>query len=433
LTTDDLAGLVAMLGRLASDAGDAERIDRIRLLEEIKGACAAAQAREAVAFKASQVAAQRAAGVRAEKLGAGVAGQVALARRESPVRGGRLVGLAEALVGELPHTMAELAAGRLSEWRATLVARETACLTVEQRGVVDAELAAVPGGLASLGDSGLVARARQIAYRLAPEAFTARAAKAAADRRVTLRPAPDTMTQLTGLLPVAQGVAVFAALAGAADAARSRGDARSRGQVMADTLVQRVTGLAAAGAVPVEVQLVITDATLLDGDPAPGWVAGYGPVPAPVARGLVRDLDRDARAWLRRLFTAPDTGALVAMESTRRRFTAALRRMVVAADQTCRTPWCDAPIRHVDHVVPARDGGPTSFANGQGLCEACNQVKEAPGWTHQPTQHARRAAVTTTTPTGHRYPSPTPSLTPPRPARPPTRIDYSSPELRLAS
>ena len=49
---------------------------------------------------------------------------------------------------------------------------------------------------------------------------------------------------------------------------------------MADTLVARVTGQADATAVPVEIQLVVTDRTLLAGDatPAlrPGLRAGTG-------------------------------------------------------------------------------------------------------------------------------------------------------------
>ena len=46
----------------------------------------------------------------------------------------------------------------------------------------------------------------------------------------------------------------------------------------------------------------------------------------------------------------------------------------------CRTPGCNAPVRHYDHVVRASDGGPTSADNGQGLCERCNYVKETWGW-----------------------------------------------------
>ena len=40
--------------------------------------------------------------------------------------------------------------------------------------MVDAELAALPGGLADLGDRGTEAAARRIAYRLEPAGFTAR-------------------------------------------------------------------------------------------------------------------------------------------------------------------------------------------------------------------------------------------------------------------
>ncbi|MFB0836357.1 HNH endonuclease, partial [Arthrobacter halodurans] len=87
---------------------------------------------------------------------------------------------------------------------------------------------------------------------------------------------------------------------------------------------------------------------------------------------------REARVWLRRLYTSPTTGQLIAMDSRARIFPEGIRRLLAARDRTCRTPWCDAPLRHHDHVVPARSGGPTSAANGEGLCEACNYAKEAP-------------------------------------------------------
>ncbi len=51
-------------------------------------------------------------------------------------------------------------------------------------------------------------------------------------------------------------------------------------------------------------------------------------------------------------------------------------------------PFCDAPIRHIDHITPRSEGGQTSAANGQGLCERCNHAKQAPGWT-QKTPHDR--------------------------------------------
>lgn len=192
---------------------------------------------------------------------------------------------------------------------------------------------------------------------------------------------------------------------------------------MADTLMERLTGQAIAAAVPVEVTLVMTDTTLLsrsDG-PArdePAQLLGLGPVPAPIARDLLRDTT--AQVWLRRVFTHPEDGALVAMESRRRRFPDGLRRLLVLRDQTCRTPWCDARIRHTDHVVPAEAGGPTSAANGQGLCEACNHTKTLPGWHARPAPGGAGHSVKITTPTGHTYTSRPPLLSGQRPRGRPT-------------
>jgi hypothetical protein len=412
---------------------DAARVDQLQTLEMLKAAAAAAQARVTAAFEASQRAAQEAAGVSSRKVGAGIGAQVALARRESPQRGGRLVGLARALVTEMPHLHAAMSAGLVTEWRATLAVRETGCLSSEDRGVVDAELAATPGGIGAMGDAAIVAAARRIAYRLDPHGFTARAARAAGERRVTIRPALDTMALVTGLLPVREGVAVYAALTRHADTVRAGGDDRSRAQIMADTFVERLTGQATATGVPVEVQLVIPAGSLLDlqdqsgdqdHDPqVPAWVHGYGPVPAPLAREWLRDTD--AQVWLRRLFTRPGRGQLVAMDSRRRVFTGRLRRLVVLRDQVCRTPWCDAPVRHVDHPRPFAVGGATTAKNSQGLCEACNYAKEAVGWRARPVGDG---VIETRTPTGHRYDSPPPPLTgasPPPRGRPPTRLELS--------
>ncbi len=274
MTTGDLASMVGVLARLEARVEDAERIDRIRLLEELKSAAAAAQAVETTAFVASQKGAQVDAGVRAKDVGKGVAAQVALAKRESPARGRRYAGWAAVLTTELPGTFAELAAGRISEWRAQVVARETGWLSAEHRAVVDAELAP---RLEQLGDRQVEAEAKKLAYRLDPHGFVARQARAEQDRRVSLRPAPDTMSILSGLLPVAQGVAVFAALGRRADSLRAEGDGRSRGQIMADTLVERVTGQATASAVGVEVKLVMTDQTLFNHG------EGSTPTPRPVS------------------------------------------------------------------------------------------------------------------------------------------------------
>ena len=432
MASRDVVAMTTAVRTLGSPESESvELIEQIARLEELKGAVAAAQVRATAVFAARQRAERQATGATAADAGKGIGAQIALARRESPYWGARHLGLAEALVHELPHTLAALEAGEITEWRATLIVRETACLTIESRRQVDAELANRPGGLGALGDCEVVKEAKRISYRLDPHAVTKRASKAANDRHVTLRPAPDTMTWLGALLPAREGVAAYAALSKAADTARATGDERSRGQLMADTLVERLTGQAAADAVPVEVHLVMTDQTLLAGDSEPADLDGVGPIPAPMARNWLRgddtDPDNEAKVWLRRLFTSPSSGQLVAMESRRRCFDGQLRRFIITADRTCRTPWCDAPIRHIDHPMRAGDGGPTSADNAQGLCEACNYARESVGW--RTIRHPNRA-IDTVTPTGHTYRShPPPPLGGAPPADPEPVAERRRPNL----
>jgi len=391
-------------------ADESALIERIYELERIKCAAAAGQARASAALDAARRAAEAAAGTPAAQRGRGVAAEIALARRDAPVRGGRHLGFAKALVHEMPHTLAALECGALSEWRATLIVRESACLDVEHRRTLDAELCADPAGLDGMGDARVTAAAKAIAYRLDPHAVVERAAKGENERTVTIRPAPDTMTYLTALLPVAQGVSMYAALRREADA---RCDGRSRGQVMADTLVERVTGRTATVPVPTAVNLVVSDETLLGGDDAPADLCGYGPIPAAVARAMVSGAvtDRRSHATLRRLYAHPRTGALVAMESRARLFPRGLAAFIELRDQRCRTPYCDAPIRHRDHAKPWAEGGPTTAENGLGLCERCNYTKEGAGWrvsTSIDENHMHTAEFVTPTGTTYR------SVCPPR-------------------
>jgi hypothetical protein len=95
------------------------------------------------------------------------------------------------------------------------------------------------------------------------------------------------------------------------------------------------------------------------------------------------------------------------MDTRRRLFTTNQRKFIALRDQTCRTPWCDAPIRHTDHVRPANHGGKTSVSNGAGLCAACNFAKQAPGWTARPGPSGHIDLIT---PTGHHYRSRPPAL-----------------------
>jgi hypothetical protein len=141
--------MLSALSDIDPGLDDPARVDQIRLLEELKSAAAAAQARVTAAFVKYQRAEQAAAGVKPERIGRGIAGQIALAKRCSPAFAQRYIGFAMILTRELPATFAALAAGQTSEWRALLVARETAWLSRADRAAVDAEIGPQ---LARLGD-----------------------------------------------------------------------------------------------------------------------------------------------------------------------------------------------------------------------------------------------------------------------------------------
>ena len=158
--------------------------------------------------------------------------------------------------------------------------------------------------------------------------------------------------------------------------------------------------------------LVMADTTLVGDDEEPAWLDGYGPVPAGVACRLTGDAvaDAEGKATLRRLYRHPSSGQLVAMESRARIFPKGLAAFIGLRDQTCRTPYCNAPIRHCDHAVPDRDGGPTSALNGLGECEACNYAKDAPGWTVTTSEQDGAHTAQFRTPTGATYQSTAPPL-----------------------
>lgn len=383
-------------------------VDELRELESLKCAAEARQARLALKLDAAQRRRAQAAGVEREDRSRGVASQVALARRASPHRGRQMLSLARHLEAELPHTLAAFDAGRISEWRATIIARESACLDREQRAIVDQTIAGDLDALEAMGDRELASACRTLAAERDPGAVAARRRRAETERRVSLRPAPDSMVYLTTLLPVAEGVSTYAALKAAGQQMVSDGESSSLGQAMADTLVRRVTG-SPNGVVPLSLRITISDRALFAGAHDTAILGEFGPIAAGHARSLISDaFDAEQRVWFKSLYTDVD-GNLTAMDSTARRFPAGIAEILDLRDQTCRTPWCDAPIKHHDHIRPARAGGPTSVTNGQGLCEACNQAKEATGWTAHVIDDDRHT-VRTTTPTGHTYSSTAPPL-----------------------
>ncbi|WP_275003207.1 HNH endonuclease, partial [Promicromonospora iranensis] len=357
-------------GGLTSRRVQAEWVDLLGELEAVKNTIAAVQGRLAVALDEATKADEAVQGLRVERRGRGVPNQVGAALRVSPHAGGSFLGVARVWVTQMPHTFDALRTGVLSQWRATLLVRETSHLGVEDRARIDEELCgpAHRAMLASMGTRRLVARIKELASELDVHACVKRNAKAVGERCVSVRPAPDLMVYLTALVPMQQGVQAYAQLKKHAEVAKAAGDDRGTGQIMADTLIERVTGRGPGHAddVPVTLNLLVSDQTLLTGGDQPGVVvegmpSGAGVAPAPVARNLAaHGIDADA-AWLRAIYVDPH-GRLLATTSRARFHPPGLADLLRAREQgICATSWCDAPVRHIDHITPHAEGGVTSL------------------------------------------------------------------------
>ena len=222
-----------------------------------------------------------------------------------------------------------------------------------------------------------------------------RRARAEADRRVTCRPAPDVMTHVSALLPVKQGVAVYAALRAEADRLTAAGDPRGRGQIMADLLFQRVVSPTNEGTarVGVTLEVVVSDRVLLGLEDGAAHVEGYGPIPGDLARELATDAE--LAVAIRRLYAAaghrPAGGdGLEARRPSHRPW---------PGSSTCATGSAARP-----GATPRSATGTTSSrstraasrraGNGQGLCEQCNHAKQAAGWRARPRPGPRHTVET---------------------------------------
>ncbi len=376
--------------------------DRLRSSEMARCRVVHEQYRLAAALLRERVCERIAAGVAQDRWQQGVAAEIGLALHIAPSTAAKFLARAVELEKYLPHLRARLYDGDLSPEAIPTVIAGLSHLDVADRRAADERLCSDPAVLAGLGLKQIAARVQQVAYDLDAQGTVDRIAVAEKDRTVTIRPLPDGMARVSLLLPVSQGVGVYAALRRRADALIGVGvDVRTRGQIMADTAFERLTGRAAVEGQPVLVNLTLPATVLLSDEPGTGHLDGGGAVPAEIVRNLVGRATAAGVAWVKRLFIAPDSGA-VAMDSRQRCFPDGLAEMIRARDRYCRTPFCDAPIAHSDHVFAHAKGGPTSFENGQGLCAACNYAKEAEGWTSTVVPDpSGRHTVETRTPSGH--------------------------------
>ncbi len=403
---EQVRALTVALGHVELAVEPGQGIDQIDALERLKSAICAAQARITHGISQHRQAQDQARRIlepqrRLPNPDAGIGTEIGLARHESPHEGRRKLRLARALMSDLPETLAALERGDLSERRAEIIATETADLTRDQRREVDA---VVCRDLEGLGDADLRDVVRREVLRRDEEGWLARHQRARAKRCVSGRILGDGMGLLTAVLPATDLSTIMTSLSDAAERARAQGDGRGRGQIVTDTLIDRLGGLSRTTPAPTALKLVVSAETLLGDGTEPGYLPGAGYLPASVTRRLAAAGAEHTRSTIQRLFAMPATGALIALESASGFFRHGLADFIDLRDRRCRSPFCNAPIRHHDHVVSRARGGATSADNGQGLCEGCNYAKETPGWHHQPVPDPLAVTETVlTTPTGHQH------------------------------
>lgn len=392
---------------------ETELITLITDAEHAKAALAALEARAATALDTARRTRHAAAGRKATARGRGVGTEIALARHEAPTEGRKHLNCSRILTTDMPRTMNRFTVGILTEDQAMAIAHQVRKLTPTARTAVDARLNEHPESFTGEGSKALGDRVRALAQELDPRDPLEKAETARNKRYLSIYPAPNAMMKVAGMIPVEQGLLINEVLDDLTNSLTATGAAqgRTRAQMRTDEFSALLTGTRTT--VPrVEIGLVMTERTLFRGDHEPAYLTGYGTVPADWARALIHGPDTpDGRApaerWIRRLYTAPRSGELIALDSTRRLFPAGLARFIRTRDRSCRTPGCNARIRDIDHVLAWALGGPSTADNGQGCCKSCNLTKETPGWSTRPLPGDRHT-VEITTPTGMTYRSTAP-------------------------
>ena len=128
---------------------------------------------------------------------------------------------------------------------------------------------------------------------------------------------------------------------------------------------------------PVTLNLTMDLPTAMGLAENPGQLAGYGAIPASIARELAAD------AKWRRFITDPITGSLLDYGRQHYEPPQALVDFQMARDRTCRFPGCRQPARisDIDHAQPWEEGGSTAPENLGVLCRRHHRLKTHGNWT----------------------------------------------------
>ena len=128
----------------------------------------------------------------------------------------------------------------------------------------------------------------------------------------------------------------------------------------------------------------------------PGQLAGYGPIPASIARKIAAD-----GRW-KRFVTDPITGTLIDYGRETYEPPQELQDFLIARDRTCRFPGCRQPahLADLDHAIPWDKGGKTSAENLGALCRRHHNLKTHKGWNVESNPDG---SCTWTSPAGQTY------------------------------
>ncbi len=313
----------------------------------------------------------------------------------------RLIADAEALVADLPSTLAALEAGEVSYAHARSVVIHAGSLPIEARGAF--EHAVLPQAReknpARFDD--VARRLREVHH---PESITRRAVLAREERAVWLDAERDGMATLHHHLPAVDALAIHDIIDQAARAARSDTEPRTQAQLRSDILADRILGRSdgLAGFVPSVIvtvpalvlagcesapstsptftppkcpSFISTPPTCTPAD-SPAELHGYGPIDPATARRIAAS----APTFLR-VLTHPVTGDVIEAAG-RYRIPTALREVLVVADQHCRFPGCGrrAARCELDHTVDWAHGGRSVASNLAHLCTSHHHLKHDGGW-----------------------------------------------------
>ncbi len=315
---------------------------------------------------------------------------ISTALRLAPTTAQSRIDVARTLVNYLPNTCSALATGEISPAHATVIAKETAAairdglpesaiFEIEQRAIAHAEFH-TPGQVAN--------QVRTTIARISPETFEETVARARDTRKVSCYSESDGISTIVAILPAADAQIVmnsiesFIRAANAEQGADAKSDPRSSDMKRADALTAIASAYLSSAAEivtphrrPISVNVTIDLPTLLGLAENPGQLAGYGAIPASVARELAAD-----GKW-KRFITDPQTGNLLDYGRQSYEPPQALIDFLIARDRTCRFPGCrrSAALSDIDHAQSWETGGNTSPENLGALCRRHHRLKTHDG------------------------------------------------------